>query len=539
MDSLSSANINDGPKWLLWQIEPDGTYLTVVPELIPQNWSINEIKKVLIRNDVINSDLARIERIIRNPSGKPELAGPPFERFEDGKRRYLKLQVTPIQVRFAMDAGMLQTDYRITVADILFLLAEKAVVYGIDYETIDEIVSKEVYGQEFIIASAVPPIAGQDAVITEVLSIDPDIKPFLNEDGTADYKKWDNIRQVKQDEVICKRIPPTPGIPGISVFGYPLTPTPGEDFALPQGINTKVIDNETKLVAARNGFLYRDNPYICVGCVFVIDGDVDLKTGNIEYFGDVLVKGNVITGFSITADGNISIQGNVEASNIESKKGSITLKGSVFGQNKATIVAEKNINAENIQDSILKAGEAIRVKGQIRNCKIETKNLEQPSDGQIISSSVLFSGNLKCGHIGGKAEAINDFTLLDTERQMYKKELMSSSELFQKLLSAIEILQDKLLEIKSSDTSPESLNLKKILTSKLDTCNNSKEQLLMKRKKLVKLLDMMPDKESLITANVLMPVLKVSIYSHTKEFKQELSHLRIGWKSGAIRMESI
>jgi len=61
----------------------------------------------------------------------------------------------------------------------------------------------------------------------------------------------------------------------------------------------------------------------------------------------------------------------------------------------------------------------------------------------------------------------------------------------------------------------------------------------MKRKKLVKLLDMMPDKESLITANVLMPVLKVSIYSHTKEFKQELSHLRIGWKSGAIRMESI
>jgi len=539
MDSLSSANINDGPKWLLWQIEPSGTYLTVIPELIPLSWNINEVKKILIKNYVINFDLARIERTIRNPSGKSELVGPPFERFEEGKRRYLKMQVTPIQVRFAMDAGMLQTEYRITVADLLFLLSEKAVVYGIDYETIDEIVSKEIYGQEFIIATAVPPVAGQDAIITEVLPIDPDIKPFLNENGTADYKKWDNIRQVKQDEVICKRTPPTPGIPGISVFGYPLTPTPGEDFALPQGINTKVIDNETKLVAARNGFLYRDNPYICVGCVFVIDGDVDFKTGNIEYFGDVLVKGNVMTGFSIVADGNISIQGSVEASHIESTKGNITLKGSVFGQNKATIVAEKNINAENIQDSILKAGEAIRVRGQIRNCKIETKHIEQPSDGQIISSSVLFSGYLKCGYIGGKAESINDFTLLDTERQQYKKELMNSNGLFQKLLGAIDILQDKLLEIKPSDTSPEAINQKQILLSKLETCNNSKEQLLIKRKKLAKLLELMPDKEALITANVLMPVLRVSIYGHTKDFKQELSHLRIGWRSGSIKMEGI
>lgn len=539
MDSNPYNNLHESLKWLLWKIDATGTYLTVIPGLIPQNWSINEVKKILIQNHVINFDLAKIEMAIRNPTGEQELVGPPLELFENGKRRFLKLQVTPMQVLFAMDAGVLQTDYQITVADVLFLLAEKAVVYGIDYETIDEVVSNQIYGREFTVANAVPPVAGQDAVITEVVTIDPDIKPFLNEDGTADFKKWDNIRQIKQDEIICRRIPPTPGIPGISVFGYPLSPTPGEDFALPQGVNTKAIDNETKLVAARNGFLYRDQRYICVGCVYVIDGDVDFKTGNIEYFGDILVKGNVISGFSIVADGNISIHGSVEASYIESKKGSITLKGSVFGQNKATIIADKNINAENIQDSNLKAGEVVKVRGQIRNCKIETKHLEQPSDGQIISSTVLFSGYLKCGCIGGKVESLNEFTLLDIDRRQHKKELMSANELLQKLLGAIEILQNKLLELKPSDTSPETINQKKILTSKLDTCNNSKEQLLIKRKRLTKLIEMMPDKEALVTAYTLMPVLKLSMYGSIREFKHELTHLQIGWRSGSVKMEGI
>jgi hypothetical protein len=49
----------------------------------------------------------------------------------------------------------------------------------------------------------------------------------------------------------------------------------------------------------------------------------------------------------------------------------------------------------------------------------------------------------------------------------------------------------------------------------------------------------MPDREALITARLLMPVLKVSIFGLNKEFKQELSHLKIGWKNGAIKMEPL
>ncbi|MDR2732398.1 MAG: FapA family protein, partial [Fibromonadaceae bacterium] len=477
--------------------------------------------------------------VINEATGKTERIGPPFELFDEGKRRCLHLQVTPIQARFSIDLEILQSDYQITIADILFLLAEKGVVYGIDNETIEEILSNEVYGKEFIIASAAPPVAGKDAIVTEIIPIDPDAKPFLNEDGSVDYKKWENIRQITQGEVICTRIPPTSGIPGISVFGRPLSPTPGEDRALSAGTNTKVIDEETKLVAAIDGFLYRQGRDICIGGIYIIKGDVSFKTGNIEYSGDILVKGNVNTGFSVVAGGNVSIEGFVESARIESREGSVFLKGSVFGQNNAKITAKKNIIAENLQDAKIKAGQTLTVSGQIRNCQIETDNLKMPREGKIVNSSVAFSGCLKCGTIGGKTESVNEFTLIENERKQYKEELQKQNELLQKLNSAIEILEDKLFQIKPSDTSPELENQKKLLASQLTACNNSKEQLVTKRKKLLKLIEIMPDRDALISVHELLPILKVSIFGSSKEFKHELMNLKISWKNGGIKMESL
>ena len=513
--------------------------MSVVPEFVPKSWETEEIKRILLRNKIINFDIVKIESVIKKASGQMELVGPPFEHFEEGKRKYMHLQVTPIQVRFAIDVSILRTEYRLKINDISFLLAEKAVVYGIDYDTIEEILSKEIYVQEFIIATATPPIAGQDAVISEIIQIDPDAKPFLNEDGTVDYKKWDNIRQVKEGEVICTRTPPTLGLPGISVFGHTLSPIPGEDYALPVGANTQPIDDETKLIATINGFLYREGRDICVGGVYIIKGDVDFKTGNIDYSGDILVRGNVITDFSVVAEGNISIEGFVESSYIESKTGNVFLKNSVFGQNRGKVIAARNIYAENVQDCTLNAGQTVKVKGQIRNCKIETKDLEMPGDGQIISSSIFFRGALKCGSIGGKTESLNEFTLVENERQQLKDDLQEVNGILLKLNKAIDILETKLFAIKPSDKSPESENERKLLISQLATCNSSKEQLQAKRKKLIRLIEIMPDREALITARLLLPVLKVSIFGLNKEFRQELSHLKIGWKSGTIRMEPL
>jgi uncharacterized protein (DUF342 family) len=539
MGFLSNINIESSLKWLIWKISPESTYLTVVPEFIPQKWDINEIKVILLKNKVINFDIAKIEIAIKNASGQMEAIGPSFELFDENKREYLNLHVTPMQVSFSIDSAILKTNYNITESDISFILAEKAVVYGINFDTIRKIVLNEVYGREFIIASATPPVAGQNAVINEILTIDLDAKPFIKEDGTVDYKRWDNIRQIKKGDIICTRIPPTPGIPGISVFGAPLSPDPGEDYALPGGVNTQTIDNETKLVASINGFLYRQGRNICVDSAYIVKGDVNFRTGNIEYSGDVVVRGNVNVGFSVTADGNISIEGIVEAANIKSKKGNIFLKGSVFGQNKTHIIAGKNIIANNIQDSKIIAGQTLNVRKQIRGCHIETENLEMPEEAQIISSSVFFKGHAKCGKIGGKIESINEFIFVNHEKEIFKEELQRVNVLLKKLIDAIKILQTKLLSIPSVNITSELENQKKIFASQLTTCVSSKEQLTTRREKLLKLIEFMPDKDALISTYSLYPVLRVSIFDSNKEYKHDLSKLQISWKNGAIKMEPI
>jgi len=539
MGFSGSASINESFKWLSWRISPEGTFLTVARGYVPENWDIKEIKRTLLIHKVVNFDIAKIESTIKAQTGKPELIGPPFESFEEGKRRYLYLQVTPMQVRFSINVGILQTNYNITRDDVLFIMAEKAVVYGIDYEMIDDILANGICGQEFIIATATPPISGKDAVVTEIIPIDPNAKPFLNEDGTADYKKWDNIRQVEKGEVICTRVPPTPGIPGTSVFGHPLSPTPGEDIALPVGMNTKAIDNETKLVAAINGFLYRRDRDICIGSIYIINGDVNFKTGNIEYSGDVLVKGNVNAGFSVIANGNISIEGIVESARIESRNGNVFLKSSVFGLNNATIIANKSLNAENIQDAKIIVGQNLVVKGLIRSCQIETENLSMPPNGQIISSSIAFRGRLKCGNIGGKIESVNEFTLVENEREQFKEELAKQNELIQKLDKAIDILEYKLFSMKSIELTPELENQAKLLNSQLTACKDSKNQLVAKRKKLLRLIETMPDRDALISAASISPILKISIFGSSREIKQELLNLKISWMAGAIKMESL
>jgi uncharacterized protein (DUF342 family) len=533
--------MNESYKWLSWKISQEGTYLTVMPENIPEKWDIDEIKNTLVKNKIVTFDIAKIEKVIKMASGQTERIGDPFEIFEENKRRYLYLQVTPAQVSFSINAGILQTEYKITKNDILFILAEKSVVYGIDYDTIEEILSKEIYGREFIIASAALPVSGKDAIITEIIPIDPNAKPFLNEDGSVDYKKWDNIRQVNEGEVICTRIPPTPGIPGISVFGHPLSPTPGEDYALPSGINTKITDEETKLVAAINGFLYRQERDICIGDIYIIKGDVNFKTGNIEYSGDILVKGNVNAGFSVVADGNVSIEGLVESAHIVSKTGNVFFFFFLFGLNNASIIAAKNIIAENLQDVKVIAVKMISVKKQIRNCQIETENLEMPPNGQVLSSIIAYKGYINCGIVGGKAESVNEFILVENEREKFKEELQQQSELLQKLNKAIEVLQDKLFMIKPSpsDITPELENMKKLLTSQLSSCESSKEQLVANRKKLLRLIELMPNKDALIKIQTLLPILKISIFGVNKVFKQELSKLKISWKDGTTRMEPL
>ncbi len=63
----------------------------------------------------------------------------------------------------------------------------------------------------------------------------------------------------------------------------------------------------------------------------MIQGDVGVETGNINFTGKVIVSGNVMSGYEIISNEDIEINGIVECATLKSK-GDITIRQGVQGK---------------------------------------------------------------------------------------------------------------------------------------------------------------------------------------------------------------
>jgi uncharacterized protein (DUF342 family) len=101
----------------------------------------------------------------------------------------------------------------------------------------------------------------------------------------------------------------------VDVLGQPIFPKPGKDMPMPLGKNVYADGNRIR--AAIAGQLQLVNNKLHVSPVIEIKGDVDLSTGNVEFVGNVVVRGSVQSGFTVKADGNVEIFGSVSGGTVE------------------------------------------------------------------------------------------------------------------------------------------------------------------------------------------------------------------------------
>ena len=101
--------------------------------------------------------------------------------------------------------------------------------------------------------------------------------------------------------------------PGKDVYGNELKAKPGKKLRLRPGKNTIVQNN--KVWATTDGQISISSNSVHVFPIFEVKGDLDLNTGNINFIGNVMVYGNVPSGYEIEAGGDVKIIGLVEACN--------------------------------------------------------------------------------------------------------------------------------------------------------------------------------------------------------------------------------
>lgn len=263
-------------------------------------------------------------------------------------------------------------NFSCSVEDLKGFLHSHNIKFGIQNDIVKRLSEhpEEYFFNRVPIAIGEPAEKGEDGRVMLTVDLEVDRKPLEKADGKVDYKDLIRLHNVRKGQLIAKIIPPRPGKAGKTVTGEELTFKAGKEAYFKIGKNVLIDKDEIAMYAAIDGLVtLTDKGKINVFPVYEVNGDVDYNTGNIDFVGTVVIRGNVLSGFSVKSVGDIRVIGGVEGAELISG-GSIEITGGIIGYNKGHVSAGKNVKVSFIQDGNVTAGEDVIVSQSIMHSNI-------------------------------------------------------------------------------------------------------------------------------------------------------------------------
>jgi len=289
----------------------------------------------------------------------------------------------------------------VSYENYLATFKQNRLVHGIKEEFLKHFVDQPVYNENVIIAEGTAPINGKDAYIKYNFETD-ERKVRLREgsDGKIDFKELNIIQNVVENQPVAIKIAPEKGKAGWTVTGKMLDASDGREVNLPVGNNVHVAEDGATILATINGQVVMSNGLINIEPVYTVDNGVNLKSGNIDFRGTVMVNGDVEDGFFIKADGNIEVNGSVGKADLDAQ-GDIIIHQGINGKGEGRIHAGKSLWARFIQNANIQSGSMVVASDGIINSNIV-------ADERIVCQgkrAAIMGGKLRAG------EEINAKTL--------------------------------------------------------------------------------------------------------------------------------
>jgi len=271
-------------------------------------------------------------------------------------------------------------------------LTQNRIKYGIKEEFLQHFVDQPIYNEKVIIAEGTIPINGKNAFMQYNFETDLNkVKLKESSDGKVDFKELNIIQNVVENQPLAVKVPPEKGTPGWTVTGKMLDAEDGKDISMPAGTNVHVSEDGSTILSDINGQVVMSNGLVNVEPVYTVEGGVNLKSGNIDFLGTVMVNGDIEDGFFIKAAGNIEVHGSVGKADLDAE-GDIIIHQGINGKGENRIRAGKSLWARFIQ-----------------NANIQSGGMVVASDG-IINSNIIANTRILCqgkraSIMGGKLRA--------------------------------------------------------------------------------------------------------------------------------------
>jgi uncharacterized protein (DUF342 family) len=360
--------------------------------------------EMLHKRGISQYDLALVAKIVKRAEGK-------FIRI--GEFDYNPLNDSTLTVDIAdmeMRAYIELTPPRLgggdlSIEGIVAMLNNNGIYYGILDNVLQDLENKPQYNMRILVAEGSKPVNGSDAKIEYHFNVSQDHVALKEEkDGRIDFKELNLIENVVAGQVLAKKIPQEKGTDGKTITGKSLPAKAGNDIQMRVGKNVKLSEDGNTAISEINGQVMIVGGKILVEPVYVVNGDVSLATGNILFLGTVIVKGNVMDGFSVKAAGNIEVKGNVGKSILDAE-GDILVHNGVLGKNGGMVKSGKSIFSKFIEHAKVEAAEFVVVNEGILHSSVDAnkKIICQGRRASIVGGKLRASEEINAKHLGSIA----------------------------------------------------------------------------------------------------------------------------------------
>ena len=252
--------------------------------------------------------------------------------------------------------------------------------------------------QNLIICRGRLPVNGKDGWLRSELELD--VRPGKESlDGSIDYKERNLFVDVRQGQHLATIVSATSGMVGKDIYGNEVPQRVGEPLVLSQGEDI-IVEAATGIIrAAFAGVVSIANGRdIRVTNLQVIGGDVDYSTGNIRSKAAIEIRGDVLPGFKVTADGDVVINGEVSGAQITSKS-NVMIGGRVTGKN-AHIEAGGDITLNFIEEASISCGGSVTVASSIYFSDIRSDgSIIAPGGAKIVASTLIAGESITLGQV--------------------------------------------------------------------------------------------------------------------------------------------
>lgn len=354
-----------------------------------------EVINILQNRGVKQYDEDLVKKLVKKANGEYQKIGEmPLNVVNDSSA---SVQVSEGKMKaYLLISSPKSGGYDLEKDQIMSILKNNGVVVGINEDAINEFIDYPVYDKPILIAEGIKVKNGRDAAVEYKFNTSKKAE-FQEHNGQVDFRSVNNITNVVVGQILAVKITATPGESGRTVDNELCYAKPGKDLQLPAiaGKNTTVTEDGLSIIAQTNGQVNLAGGKVVVDEVYVVNGDVNLKTGHIVFLGNVIVQGNVEDNFNVTAEGNIEIKGSVGKSRIEAE-GDITVTQGIMGKGEAYIRAGKNLYAKFIENvKKVEVGEGVYIQDGIMHSYVDaTKEI-----CCVGKRATIVGGDLRAGEL--------------------------------------------------------------------------------------------------------------------------------------------